>query len=184
MLFQWIIAFKDLWELAPWSNRQAVATCTKVCLANAERNEAVAFCCSASVCFQYRDERRLRSSTCIVPVCCQVWRFWKINCSCLTLSHWWWSVANMCECALVWEMCVCSFLCILYVCVQKHILYLLMCVTANRCELPLTHKNLMKHDELRVVSFGLLNWQSKRQSSSSKSPVSIHFPSGWFVCSK
>lgn len=40
----------------------------------------------------------------------------------------------------------------------KHILYVLIRVVANECKLPLTQKNLMKQDELRVFSFGLFNW--------------------------
>lgn len=43
---------------------------------------------------------------------------------------------------------------------------MLMCVAANGCELPLTHKNNIQRDKLAAVSFVLVNLQSKHQSRS------------------
>lgn len=39
----------------------------------------------------------------------------------------------------------------LYVCAKTHTVGVNVCVAANECKLPLTHKNLMKQTELRVI---------------------------------
>lgn len=58
------------------------------------------------------------------------------------------------------------------VCINaKRLLYVLMCVTANGCELPATHGSIIKHSKLRVVSFVLFHLQSQLQTYSSKNSI-------------
>lgn len=98
----------------------------------------------------------------------------------LRLSHLRWSMAEMCDWvflnALTWRISACTWL------LKGILLKVLMCLAPNGWELPPTHKNIIKHDKLSVVSFVSLNLQSEPQTSrlKEKKIQCISFPRGKF----